>query len=179
MGIMARSQIHDGLIKVWEFNGNTGDYMNINIAKDIPIHKVSQIKVYTVGGFSVERTKGELPQTPQTTRISPYCSLSKELPFETFNAGELKFTAIENGSRWFCISHHNFKPISGDTFELKAGESVTVPSDSYIFVAIGDVNTTSKGNVSIRTLFLTQAEEIITAITDCMVLRIDNVPIAS
>lgn len=170
MEILQRKLIHNGELKLWEIKGNTGDYLNININVDTPIHKIAHINIWVSGGFDITRTAGNPPDVPKVERIAPYCSLSKELPFDVVNKGGLTFTANQDNSVWYCINHSQYKLLTGESFNLKAGESTSIPANSYIFVAIGDLD-----GLPQLSLELFESERTITAIVDCMIVRINNV----
>lgn len=167
---MQRKLLHNGDLKVWEVRGNTGDYININIAVDTPIEKIAHINIWVSGNFEISRISGDLPSIPKVERDTPYCSFSRILPFEKVNKGILTFTATQDDSIWYCINHPQYKLLTGESYKLKAGESLSIPGNNYVFVALGEVEGLSAPSIK----FL-NSDETITAITDCMVLRIDNV----
>ena len=66
--------------------------------------------------------------------------------------------------------------MAGETFMLKAGDTVTIPADNFIFVATGIADSTTIQNLVAPNLFLAPQDETLTAVTDTMVLMISYVP---
>ena len=164
----------DGDLRVWSADANKDDYINVNIGTDIPIEKTSNILVYTQGSFRIERLSGENAGNVLLKRSAGYTTLERDMPFPKHVQGVLKFTAEEDGSRWYCLNRPNHRAVTGETFHLKAGETVNIPADNYIFVATGIADSTTIKNLIAPNLFLTPADEVVTAVTDCMVLRLDK-----
>lgn len=173
MNIMRRTLIQDGDIKVWEIKGNTGDYLKVYIPVDTDMSRVAHVNVFPSGSFNINRLIGEVPEVPHTGRMSPYCTFENKLPFSVLPKGELIFTAAEDNSIWYCLSHSQFNLLTGESFKVNAGETISISSNNYVFVANGTISM-SGVEVTAPNLFLKNVDDSITAVTDCFIVRIDK-----